>query len=292
VATVSGGTTSKRYRFVQEHARRLGVAYLCRWLKVPRSGYYDWRERSESDRSIQDQKLTVKITQIHAANRDVYGSPRVHKALKNQGVFVGRKRVERLMREANLVARLTKVVRRKAGISAFHRGGENKLLDAGSTTRINQVWVGDITYLKVKDQWFHLAAIMDRHSRRIISWTLSKPRTADVTVGILKRALRTRGPLNGLLFHSDRGIEYTAHKYRNELKRHGVEISVNRPGHCADNAHMESFFHSLKAELIRGEGFTQCASYDMLSTVTLIVFIVTGGCIQVSVTARQLNMNK
>jgi len=168
---------------------------------------------------------------------------------------VGRKRVERLMREAGLVARFTKVVRRKAGINAFHKGGENRLLNAGPTTRTNQVWVADITYLKVKDQWFHLAVIMDRHSRRIISWTLRKPRTAEVTVGILKKAIQIRNPKSDLLFHSDRGVEYTAYKYRDELKRNGIEISVNRSGHCTDNAHMESFFHSLKAELIRGRKF-------------------------------------
>lgn len=203
----------------------------------------------------QDRQLTEKIMHINKANRGMDGSPRVHKALRKQGVYVGRKRVERLMRGANLVARLTKVVRRKSGINAFHQGGKNQLLEAGPTTRINQVWVGDITYLKVKDQWFHLAVIMDRHSRRVINWTLRKPRTAEVTVGILKKAIRIRKPTSALLFHSDRGIEYTAHKYRNELKRNNIEISVNRPGHCTDNAHMESFFHSLKAELIRGRKF-------------------------------------
>ena len=186
---------------------------------MSRSGYYDWCKRVESKRSVQDRELTAKIIQIYATNREVYGSPRIHQALKKQGVSVAKKRVERLMREANIVARLNKVVRRKAGINAFHQGGENRLLDTGPTTRINQVWVGDITYLKVKDQWYHLAVIMDRHSRRIINWTLSKPRTAEVTVGILKKALSIRKPPKDLMFHSDRGIEYTAHKYRDELKK-------------------------------------------------------------------------
>jgi putative transposase len=117
------------------------------------------------------------------------------------------------------------------------------------------VWAGDVTYIKVSGVWHHLAVVMDLYSRRILGWTLSKPRTVDITLSALGQALKKRKPDVGCLFHSDRGVEYVAYRYRDELKKYGMIRSVNRPGMCTDNAHVESFFHSLKTEMIRGRKF-------------------------------------
>ncbi len=228
---------------------------LCQWLKVSSSGYYDWCNRELSEHALQDIQLSQKITRIHQASRDTYGSPRVHKALKAEGYSVGRKRVERLMRQHSLVGRVVKVTRRVPGLKRFKASGENLRRSEPSATKLNQVWVGDVTYLKVKGQWRYLATVMDVFSRRILGWSLGQDRTVSLTLRALQYALKNRTPEKDMIFHTDRGIEYTAYRFRDELSKYGIRHSVNRPGFCTDNAHMESFYHSLKAEMIRGRVF-------------------------------------
>jgi len=179
----------------------------------------------------------------------------VHQALQSQGIRVGRKRVERLMKESGLRARVVRVTRRQPGLKRFKAKGQNLRLEMGSPTAINQVWVADVTYLKLNGQWQYLATVMDLYSRRIIGWSLSATRTAELTCAALSYALRKRRYPTGVVFHTDRGIEYKATNFQDMLKKQEFSHSVNRPGHCTDNAHMESFYHSLKAELIRGSVF-------------------------------------
>ena len=231
------------------------MAYLCDWLRVSRSGYYAWCQRPESNRTKADRQLLHQITQIHQASRGTYGSPRVHESLKRQGIAVGKKRVERLMRAHRLQGRVVRVTRRQPGLKGFLARGENLLLDTPPTTGMNQIWVSDITYLRVRERWVLLIVIMDRHSRRILGWSLSRTRTVDDTLRVLKRAIKQRQAPCDVIFHTDRGIEYTGFRFQDVLKKHGLLPSVNRLGVCTDNAHMESFFHTLKAELIRGRSF-------------------------------------
>lgn len=146
------------------------------------------------------------------------------------------------MRQMRLQARVVKVTRRQPGLKRFKADGKNLRLGQPEATDINQVWVADITYLKVKQDWLHLAAVMDIHSRRILGWSLSRTRTTALTKAALKHAMRGRSLNGALIFHTDRGIEYTAYRYQDELKKHGMKSSLNRLGHCTDNAHMESFF--------------------------------------------------
>lgn len=228
---------------------------MCDWLKVSRSGYYAWLKRVTSLHSIEDEKLGAKIIQIHQQSRGTYGSPRVHEALKKQGIAIGRKRVERLMQARGLQGRVVKVTRRQPGLKRFIARGENLRLNQPKPTNINRVWVADITYIKVRDTYKYLSVIMDLYSRRILSWSLTKTRTTEDTSKILKRAIRERQPDEGLIFHTDRGIEFTGKGFRNVLTKHKLLPSVNRLGVCTDNGHMESYFHSLKAELIRGRKF-------------------------------------
>lgn len=228
---------------------------MCDWLEVSRSGYYAWLKRAVSQRAIEDAQLTRKIVQIHQDSRGTYGSPRVHEALKIEGIAVGKKRVERLMQQQGLQGRVVEVTRRQPGLRRFRERGDNLRLGSPGATRCDQVWVSDITYIKVKDTYKYLIAIMDVYSRRIIGWSLTETRTVSDTLTVLKRVISDRQPDAGLIFHTDRGIEYTGYEFRKELERHGMRPSVNRLGFCTDNGHMESFFHSLKGELIRGRRF-------------------------------------
>lgn len=169
--------------------------------------------------------------------------------------MVSRKRVARLMREANLKARVTLVTRRMPGLKRFLKKGQNKILDMGATTASNQIWVADVTYINLKGRWCYLATIMDRHSRRILGWSLAYTRTTSLTVAALSHALRKGRGTKGVILHTDRGVEFTGAAFQSALGKAGMEHSVNRPGHCTDNAFMESFYHSLKGELLRKATF-------------------------------------
>jgi len=228
---------------------------MCDWLKVSRSGYYAWLKRDASQRSKDDVKLSATISQIHRDSRGTYGSPRVHEALKQRGISVGKKRVERLMQAQGLQGRVVQVTRRQPGLRRFKERGENVRLNQPQPSQPNQVWVSDITYIKVKETYKFLIVIMDLYSRRVLSWSLAESRTTTETTNVLKRAIKDRQPDKGLIFHTDRGIEFTGKVFRQELKKHGLKESVNRLGYCTDNGHMESYFHTLKAELIRGRKF-------------------------------------
>ena len=159
------------------------------------------------------------------------------------------------MRDNGVVGRLVMVTRRQPGLKRFKADGENLKRNEAAPNKPNQVWVGDVTYLKIAGKWRYLATVMDAYSRRVIGWSLGKDRTTRLTLAALRNALKGRVPRQGMIFHTDRGIEYTAYRFREELAKHGIRHSLNRPGNCTDNAHMESFFHTLKAELIRGARF-------------------------------------
>ena len=169
--------------------------------------------------------------------------------------MIGKKRVERLMQQQGLQGRVVQVTRRQPGLKRFIERGDNLRLNKPSPININRVWVADITYIKVRDTYKYLTVIMDLYSRRILSWSLTETRTTQDTAVVLKRAIKERQPDEGLIFHTDRGIEFTGKGFRSVLDKHKMKYSVNRLGYCTDNGHMESYFHSLKAELIRGRKF-------------------------------------
>ncbi len=222
---------------------------------MSKSGFYAWESRESSKRYVEDQELLKRVTKIFEKSEGRYGSPRIHAELKNKGIFVSRKRIERLMREAGMKGRVARVTRRAPGCKRFHSRGSNLLLDMERPTQIDQVWVSDVTYLKVKGRWQYLATVMDLYSRRILGWSLSTSRTQKLTCSALMYALKKRCFPRGVLFHTDGGIEYRANEFQEVLNKYKFRHSVNRPGYCTDNAFMESFFHSLKAELIRGNTY-------------------------------------
>ena len=238
------------------------MAFLCQRYQVSRSGFYAWERRSRSRHSREDEELGAAIARIHRASRGIYGSPRVHEQLKREGVRCSNKRVARLMRSQGLRGRVSRLYRRSTGVHQFFEKTGNARLDQPVPTRIDQIWVGDLTYLRLGKCWRYLATVMDLFSRRIIGWTVARNRISAVTLRALKRAIALRNPKPGLLFHSDRGIEYSAYGYQAFLRLRGIVPSMNRPRNCQDNAHMESFFHSLKAELVHQRRFTSDAQLN------------------------------
>ena len=223
---------------------------MCALYNVARAGYYAWRQRGPSARQRQDAVMLEQIRAIVARSRGTYGSPRIHRALAAAGVRVSR-RVGRLLRQAGLRARVLKLYRRIPGLHGFFTSIPNRQLDRLATGP-DQVWVGDITYLKVGGAWRYLAVVMDRYSRRILGWSLSATKGAHLTLSALNRAVFHRRPRPGVIFHSDRGVEYAAYAFRDRLAALRFVQSMNRPGEITDNAHMESFFHSMKSDAVHG----------------------------------------
>jgi putative transposase len=227
---------------------------MCALYRVTRSGYYAWRRRGASARRRQDRILLDTIRKVFDRSRRTYGSPRIHRALRAAGVRISRRRVGRLMREAGLRARAATLYRRIPGLHGFFTSIPNRPLDRLATAP-DQVWVGDITYLKVGSTWRYLAVVLDRYSRRVLGWRLSTTKDARLTLAALNHAVCHRRPRPGVIFHSDRGVEYAAYAFRERLAVLGFVQSMNRPREITDNAHMESFFHSMKSDTVHGVTF-------------------------------------
>lgn len=196
------------------------------------------------------------IEKIYLESRGTYGSPRIHQELRARGIRIGRKRVARLMRKRGIKARCARIYHSKRGIKKYFSGIPNRSLEV-IPVKPNQVWVSDITYLKVGGQWRYLAAVMDKFSRRIIGCSVSKNKDAVLTLRAFNEAVDNRKPQTGVIFHTDRGTEYGTFIFRDRLSQVGFVQSMNRPnGKMTDNSFMESFFHTMKAECIHGEKFT------------------------------------
>jgi transposase InsO family protein len=199
--------------------------------------------------------LFEHIQRVFVTSRETYGSPRVFHTLKREGFHVSEKRVARLMRDNELRARALKTYSKPAKVKFFYKAIENKRKSIDKPTRINQQWSGDVTYLKVGACWHYLAVVLDLYSRRIIGWAFGKNKSTKLTMKALRLALKKRHPEGKVLFHTDRGAEYRAHVVQQFLLKNDIRASMNRPGCCTDNAEVESFFHSLKADIIRGNKF-------------------------------------
>ena len=219
-------------------------------LNVSRSGYYAWRRRSESERSQVNTKLLEAIRKVHHDSRGTYGSPRIYQELKKQDIPCSENRVARLMREDGLYA--TTKRRYKATTNSKHDFpvAPNLLRRDFSLAESNRVWAGDITYIWTTEGWLYLAVVIDLFSRSVVGWAMDKRMTRQLVMKALTMAVRRRHPSSGLIFHSDRGSQYTSKAFRLLLAKHGIRCSMSRKGDCWDNAPIESFFGSMKQELV------------------------------------------
>jgi transposase InsO family protein len=235
---------------------------MCAKLEVSRSGFYAWLGRAPSARELRDRMLERRVVEHFEESNGVYGSPRIHALLRRRGERVGRKRVARLMRGLHLKARANRIYWKRSGGAVTCRLGIGNQARERTVTGPDQVWRGDITYLRSAGRWRYLAVVIDQYSRRLLGYQLGMERTSDLTVAALRRAVTRRKPAPGLVFHSDRGSEYGGYLYRDRLARSGIVQSMNRPKTMTDNAHVESFFHSLKTEAIHGRQFGSVADVD------------------------------
>ena len=232
------------------------LTLMCRVYGVTRAGYYAWRSRERSERERQNEAFAERIRSVHSESRGIYGSPRVHQELRARGHRIGKHRVARLMRVHGIKARVATIRYTNPALKRFFAGARNEQLEM-DLNRIDQVWVGDITYLKVGGIYRYLAVVMDKYSRRIVGWAYGKRKDVALTLKALNRAVRYRSPARGLIFHTDRGIEYAAGAFKERLAELGITQSMNRPGKINDNAYIESFFHSMKSEIVHGLTFAE-----------------------------------
>jgi transposase InsO family protein len=239
-----------RYRFVHEEKATYPVVLLCRVLHVARSAYYAWTRRGLSARARADAELTAQIAAAHARSRGTYGTPRVHAALRAAGVRTSRRRVARLMRARGLAGCRRHRRARTTVADPARLPAPNLVARDFAASAPDRLWLGDITFVPTGEGWLYLAVLLDAHSRRVIGWAMADHLRTELALDALAMALRARRPGADLVHHTDRGCQYTAVAYRTRLAAHGVTCSMSRSGECLDNAMAESFFATLKAELV------------------------------------------
>jgi putative transposase len=240
---------------MQKHSAEFSIALMCKVLDVSRSGYYDWLTHKPSKRELANQALDMKIKDIYKKHKKRYGSPRITKELKLNDEQCSNARVARRMRAMDIKA----IAKRKYKVttdSDHNKSVYQNILNRDFTTSdINQKWCGDITYIKTNEGWMYLATVIDIHSRAVIGWSMNKRMKQSLVCNALTMALFNRGFPKGVMMHTDRGSQYCANNYKNIIKNCGLIGSMSRKGNCWDNAIAESFFHTLKVELIHENSY-------------------------------------
>lgn len=244
-----------KFQFIAQHQQEYPVTVMCEALEVSVSGYYAWRQREPSQHAREDALLAETITRAFRSHRSVYGSPRVHAEVQAQGWRCACKRVARLMREQQLVA---KRPRHRTVTTHAEQGANvapNLLQQNFHADEPNQKWVSDTTYIWTQEGWLFLAVVLDLFSRRVVGWSMAAVQDATLVTNALDMALARRRPQAGLVVHSDRGSTYTSESYLTLLHHQSIQASMSRTANCYDNAAMESFFHRLKGECLDQESF-------------------------------------
>ena len=240
-----------KYQFIADHRQEFEISTMCRVLVVSRSGYYAWRKRPVSKREMANRKLTEQIEEIHQESRKTYGSPRIWVELVKRGIRCGRHRVARLMRQAKLRAKQSrsfKVITTNSNHA--YPVAPNLLAQQFQASQPNETWLADITYIPTAQGWLYLAVVLDMYSRRIVGWAMADNLARWLPLAALHMALEARQPEPGLLHHSDQGSQYASDDYQAVLTTHQLRASMSRTGNCYDNAPLESFFGTLKTELV------------------------------------------
>jgi putative transposase len=239
-----------KFRFISAHRETFKVGRMCKVLNVSRSGFHTWLNRPESRRSLENRALEAKIRVLHSASHGIYGSPKIHQDLVDDGIRCGKNRVARIMRKAGIRSRTKKKF--KATTNSRHNFpiAPNLLNQDFNVDAPDRTWVGDITYIHTNEGWLYLAVLLDLFNREVVGWSASSRMTRQLAIDALQMAFDRRDPGKGLLHHSDRGSQYASTDYQNILKEHGIICSMSRKGNCYDNAVAESFFGRLKTEWV------------------------------------------
>jgi len=237
------------YRFIESHRPAFALEKMCKALEVSRSGYYSWRCRPVSRRESENRQLLSEIEDTARKSRWTYGSPRVTAELRARGLVCGKNRAAKLMREHDIAAKIRRKFRKTTNSQHKLPIANDLLCRDFFSSEPNRIWASDITYLWTREGWLYLAAVMDIYSRRIVGWSLGASLDAGIAISALNKALQTRKPARELIFHSDRGIQYASASFCSVLNEHGIIQSMSHKGDCYDNAIMESFFSTLKAEI-------------------------------------------
>jgi len=245
-----------KYQFIDKYRSVYRVEKMRRILNIGRSSYYMWKNRIKSMRDREIEKLVFTINLVHGKSRRIYGSPRISAELRASGIRCGKNRVARLMRENGIMAKTKR--RFKITTDSKHKLpiAENLLKQEFTVDAPNKTWTGDITYIWTKQGWMYCAVVLDLFNREIAGWSMRKRITKDIVVEALTMAIHRKRPQAGLIFHSDRGSQYASHEFRNLLKKHKIIQSMSGKGTCYDNAVTESFFHTLKTELVYFEKYS------------------------------------
>lgn len=245
-----------RYGFIQKHREVFPVTLLCQVLEVSTSGFYAWLQRPESLRSRANRRLLVEIKAVHHRSRQTYGSPRVHADLNAQGHACGKHRVAQLMCTHGIVSRHKRKFKATTNSRHTHPVADNLLQRQFRVTAPNRWWVSDITYIPTQEGWLYLAVTLDLYHRKVIGWAMDRWMTQQLVIDAFTMAMKNGRPGQGLSHHSDQGVQYACKVFQALLKTSGIQCSMSRKGNCWDNAVAESFFHTLKVELIHARSYS------------------------------------
>ena len=244
------------FAWIEERRAEWPVTAMCRVLDVSRSGYYAWRSREANGTSVRREELTEQVKAIHAEVKGRYGSPRMHAELVSRGHACCVNTVARVMREAGIAAKTRRKFRQTTDSNHPHPVAENVLDRQFEAAEPNASWVADVTYVPTREGWLYVAVVVDLFSRMVVGWSMAATMTSRLVVDALEMALGRRPEgCSGLVAHSDRGSQYASEHYRRRLSEDGITCSMSRRGNCWDNAPMESFFASLKKELVHDEDY-------------------------------------
>lgn len=242
-----------KYVFIRDHRGAFPVGLMCRTLEVGRSGFHAWLNRSESPRRQEDRRLLMEIKVIHEQSRKTYGSPRIHAELKDRRISCGKHRVARLMRLHGIVSRHKRKFKATTNSAHAYPVAGNLLQRRFDVSGPGQCWVSDITYVPTREGWLYLAVTLDLFHRKVIGWAMDRWIARQLAIDALTMAVQNSHRKPGLIHHSDRGVQYASNEFQAVLKTYGIPCSMSRKGDCWDNAVAESFFHTLKVELIHGK---------------------------------------
>jgi transposase InsO family protein len=241
-----------KYMFMEEHRGVFHLKRMSKVLKVSRSGYYAWRKRRPSRREAANKRLLERIWDVYRVSRKTYGSPRITNALNDQGIVCGKNRVARIMRDSGIRVKMKRRFKRTTDSAHGYPVAPNLLIENKQAERL---WVSDITFIRTREGWLYLSAVMNVQNRKIIGFALRDELSQELVLAALRQAIESSPLEEGLIHHSDRGRQYATYAYQGLLQKHKVLSSMSRKGHCYDNAYMESFFATLKKELVHGEKY-------------------------------------